>query len=551
MRDEPNTREAEQEAGSVFSPSLVSGCLIGCLLIGAALRLWSIDFPAAGRFRPDEEYLISRALGFHGGDLNPHFFHYPTFYMYCLSLIFLIWKALMAIGNGFVDFASGQWLHYANSMEFHLLGRVVTAFCGVAGIAAVYQLAAVEKNRRTALLSAFLISFCFIHIRDSHFMTVDVPMTLLATVCCIFLVRVGQRGRWRDYLAAAVFGGLAASAKYTALALGVPFAAVHCFRLLREGIPLWQHREAAKALAAVFLLFAVALATSPYVVLDYKGFSQNIAMVYQFARDGLPGVDQARGFYWIMIFCLQKSFGWLLLFIFYASLAVTLLNLLRRRLTSTEVVLASFSVVLLAIYTNANWAPIRYMVLLAPAICIMSSSLIVTLMDKLWFSRRQYLLLLLIMLVVSYEPLTRAIAFDKLLAKPDTRILARAWLQRLEGSPGRKIGVRGFFYGKPELPSGFSYKTIDRMQIPHQELPELFLEEKHPIFYFSGGLDSYWRKYVNEHYRLAYLVDPFQPGDGSQADFDLSDAFYMPLSGFRHISQPGTRINIFIKKERK
>lgn len=50
-------------------------------LIAAWLRFTSIGFGLPDRFRPDEEYLVSRALGFKD-DWNPHFAIYPAAQMY-------------------------------------------------------------------------------------------------------------------------------------------------------------------------------------------------------------------------------------------------------------------------------------------------------------------------------------------------------------------------------------------------------------------------------------------------------------------------------------
>src|SRR5262249_21243939 len=50
-------------------------------LIAGWLRFSSTDFGLPDKYRPDEEYLVSRALGFRQ-DWNPHFAVYPAFHMY-------------------------------------------------------------------------------------------------------------------------------------------------------------------------------------------------------------------------------------------------------------------------------------------------------------------------------------------------------------------------------------------------------------------------------------------------------------------------------------
>src|SRR5262249_9570113 len=53
--------------------------LLAVLLVGALLRVVPIWFGLPfDRARPDEETAIGHALAIVGGDLNPHFFHWPS-----------------------------------------------------------------------------------------------------------------------------------------------------------------------------------------------------------------------------------------------------------------------------------------------------------------------------------------------------------------------------------------------------------------------------------------------------------------------------------------
>ena len=50
-------------------------------VVGAWLRFTSTSFGLPDKYRPDEEYMVSRALGFER-DWNPHFTVYPAAHMY-------------------------------------------------------------------------------------------------------------------------------------------------------------------------------------------------------------------------------------------------------------------------------------------------------------------------------------------------------------------------------------------------------------------------------------------------------------------------------------
>ena len=58
------------------------------LLLALALR-WPVPAPSWTHF--DEIAFIVLPLGFWSGDLNPHYFNYPTFHFYLSSLLYLLY----------------------------------------------------------------------------------------------------------------------------------------------------------------------------------------------------------------------------------------------------------------------------------------------------------------------------------------------------------------------------------------------------------------------------------------------------------------------------
>ena len=65
--------------------------MAGVLALGLGLRLWGIGFGLPNTLaRPDEEMVVSIAVGFFKGDFNPHNFFYGTFYMYVLFAVYAV-----------------------------------------------------------------------------------------------------------------------------------------------------------------------------------------------------------------------------------------------------------------------------------------------------------------------------------------------------------------------------------------------------------------------------------------------------------------------------
>ena len=62
-------------------------------LVALGLRLVGLRYGLPAVYNPDEVAIMSRALAFAKGDLNPHNFLYPTFYFYAL----FAWEGLTAL----------------------------------------------------------------------------------------------------------------------------------------------------------------------------------------------------------------------------------------------------------------------------------------------------------------------------------------------------------------------------------------------------------------------------------------------------------------------
>jgi hypothetical protein len=246
------------------------GVLIAIVLLALGLRLWGLKFDMPYFvMQPDEENVVVRALRFGYGDLNPHWFLYPTLYLY---VSFVLYSAYFAAGFVFGFFASARDFSLAffrDPTVFYLLPRTLSALAGSATVLVTY-LAAVKlfERKRYGLLSALFLAVSFYHVKYSHLAKPDAAMTLLVMLAFLFSVRFYRDGRPRDSLLAGLFAGLGISVKYPAGAALLPLALAHFFNSaapLRRRLPLLG-----RSLAAVGGAF---LAGTPYALLDPAAFS--------------------------------------------------------------------------------------------------------------------------------------------------------------------------------------------------------------------------------------------------------------------------------------
>src|SRR5581483_3877360 len=152
------------------SPARSLLALTAIVGLGLALRLWGIRYglphPNA---RPDEDVLLAKVSGFDTGDLNPHWFMYPTFYLYALYG----WLKALLAGAYVLGLAPRPGTLADVAREFparlYVLSRLFSVALGTATVAVTFLLGRAVWNARAGLTAALLLSVAFLHVRDSHF----------------------------------------------------------------------------------------------------------------------------------------------------------------------------------------------------------------------------------------------------------------------------------------------------------------------------------------------------------------------------------------------
>ena len=249
-------------------------------------------------FHPDEHNILKSISTMDPArhDLNPHFFEYPTFYIYLVAAL-LKMLSLAGILTVTSDI-SYYFLHPSSMGELYLAGRCLTVFFGLLGVLFVYHAARHLFDSDTGLFAALLLCLTPLYAINGHFLTVDVPMTALACGGVYLLVLFLKSQRVGHLLLASVFFGLAASTKYPAapLWLLVPMSAA----LSRRCVLAIFSRP---VLYGCLLFLASFFIGSPYILiapheflrdLAYQTSSRGVAFSLQgvllFFRDSIPAL---------------------------------------------------------------------------------------------------------------------------------------------------------------------------------------------------------------------------------------------------------------------
>src|SRR5262245_4303195 len=191
------------------------------IVVAAVLRFWALGAGIPYSIGVDEPELMNRAVQMmRTGDFNPRFFDYPGFYIH-LQLVVASIRFLFGA-------TAGQWqsLDQAAPTDFYLWGRAVTALMGTATVLIVY-LIGMRWGTRYAALSAGLLAVMPIHVRESHYILTDVPVTFFVALTFLLALRANEQERTSAFALAGVAAGLATATKYPgAVALLLPLVAV-------------------------------------------------------------------------------------------------------------------------------------------------------------------------------------------------------------------------------------------------------------------------------------------------------------------------------------
>jgi 4-amino-4-deoxy-L-arabinose transferase-like glycosyltransferase len=514
-------------------------CLGLILLLAAILRIWGMGYglphPTA---RPDEELVVGKAFGIvTTGRLDPGNYTYPSLVIYLQALALAAYaRAAATLGR----YPEPQDFIFAVAVTRpglqYLISRAVSVGLGTATALAAYQLAWSAYRRRDAgLLAALAVATNYLHVRDSRFATVDVPMTFFVTVSLVFALRAAEEQHPADYVLTGLFAGLAASAKYNAGLVILGAVAAATWGLLRSQT---RRRDTLGKLLLAGAVLAVAFAlTSPYVVLRHTAVLEELAARRKFLYD----VGGERALWVHLRETLPEGFGWPLFLA--AAWAVLRASRLRR---PADLVLLAFVVPMFVLTAGASRVFPRYVVPFVPALAAMGAESVVTALRGRFRSTG----LALAALAIAGPGLWHSIAFDRLASRKDTRVLAAEWVDA-HLPPRSTIAICGG-YAAPVInddhrrPPAFRPSTIDCAKEPAPVGDARYLiTAEHPFLTRWSRIPAPLRRWLEGRGHPLAVFDPFREGATGRPYFYPADAFYLPFSGLDAVERGGPVITVW------
>ncbi len=423
--------------GRRFSPVIVL-CLLS--LVAFVVRAWGVRFGLPEYFyHPDEHAIVDRATAIlQTGDYNPHWFNYPSAYIYIQALSYIPYF-LISAARGFAS-TIPSFTPYG----FYLAGRLMTAFIGALTVPLVYVLGKRTFGRRIGLISALLLTFSLLHTVHSHYVTADIPVAFLVTLSLLFCYSAMEKGQAKNYILAALLAGLATSTKYPAFMVILPVLLLHLLTLRgRELSSLGQRLGLSLgAFMAGFLL------GTPYALLDLNTFLNSLGAVLSHYGGVQPGFEGSNTGVWYIRQMLSSADG--------VAAAVGLLGIAWGlfRHTRKDILLLSFPIPYYLLLSLWRVRFERHLVLILPFLVILGARFLVEGASRLskvvkppadskLLETLEILILAGVVAVVIVMPAWAIIDFDVALAQEDHRTIAAEWVN-VNIPPGSKVVTEAF-----------------------------------------------------------------------------------------------------------
>src|SRR5436189_3899653 len=256
--------QTSSAASPARGPRVGRATIPALFVVALGLRLWGINFGLPALYRPDEDVTVGRAMGILHGIVDPHFADWPHLYFYLAAA----WLAPFHLLGLVSDQASA-----------YLGVRVLDAILGSLTVLVVFEFGRHAYGWLGGFLAAAALTVAFLHVRDSHFAMLDIPLALALTVGLYVAYRTTTMSGARPLLLNGVSLGIATSLKYNGAFVFAGIAAAQTLRG-RAARSAWLPPVARLVLVAVVGVGTLAV-TSPFLVLDPAVSGHGLRYIFQ------------------------------------------------------------------------------------------------------------------------------------------------------------------------------------------------------------------------------------------------------------------------------
>ncbi|MFH1038933.1 MAG: glycosyltransferase family 39 protein [PVC group bacterium] len=417
-----------------------STILSAILAFALVLRLWGIGFGLPGVYHPDEERIVHHALAFGLGDLNPHYFNYPSLPMYLLFFEYGAFYAFGRLVGVFAGVADLQALFFTDPTAFYLIGRATGAILGTLTVLLAYLLGKKAYGRPAGHAAGSILAVTFLHAENAHYIATDIWLTFFIAAAFLPILEILRGGERKAYIWAGFLAGLGAASKYNAATLALPIFLAHWWNPRAPGNRWRRIRDGRLWLAASCMLLAFFIG-SPYCFLDFPKFWEDFRFISEHMKRGV--YDTGGGRHWLDYLFLffrdpmnSAPARWNTLGLFY--LGGTAWGLITGR--KKEWLLLVYPALYFLMIGSWGKCNPRYLIPVFPALAVLSGGALVALWRRASSRPLFRIACPLGCLLLAISPVLNISLNDSMLSRTDTREEARRWIEE-NISPGEKIAL--------------------------------------------------------------------------------------------------------------
>lgn len=531
------------------------------IALAAFVRFYGLRFGILHPYaRPDELPIIGIGKDFLTGDLNPHFWSYPSLYMYVLAALdyaFYLYGRARGWYQSLTHFLS-LWPMYWT--PYFVIARTVSALAGTATVAIVHRIAIRLFDRLTAAIATSFLALAYLPVRDSHFGVTDTSMVFWLTLAFLFIVKGAVENRRSAFAIAGAVAGLGASTKYNVLLMFAPLLVGLLVAGQIDGAsartfadPRARVAEGLRRLVLFGVLFGAAfIAGTPYSVLDFRPFLNDVRVQARVIMTPFAGRDLGPGGIYHLKFSLRYGLGLPLLIAGIGGLAWTIRSNFRKGL-----LLAAFPAAYYALLFSTRTVMVRYAIPLVPFLCLAAAWLIADL-ARLIAARvhapRAAIALAAAALVIAPSAYS-VVRIDTLFAATDSRMLAADWI-RANVKPGSTMHLCGNIVVQPVVDYGFGPPRVywshrggrsfvtGRPPRPVDGIPEWIVVPDTANAWGSCAPEV--KQLAAEQYDVQHVIKAM---DREGNLFDQQDALLYPFAGFQNAHRGGPNYTVYLRRD--
>ncbi len=434
------------------------------------IRIVGIDFGLPYLYNADEPIFVEHSKHILNGSLNPGWYGAGTLIIYLLAILYAMIFAIYyvyscAIGNTHTLSEFKQIIVkilQSDPTLFYLPGRLLMVFFAVISIYMVYLISKKLYSEQVGILSSFCLALSPLHIIHSRYIRPDIPTTMLILLSTYFLFNFfDQHNQIKWLVLSSLFAGFSIAAKYTSGVIVIPIIIYSVICDFGRGKPLKQQlfdkREnksevpenntevsllnhilnsikiktyLGRALLFIFMGYFI---FAPFTVIEYRKLVS--AVVFE-ARDIHLGHERLAGIQnhiWYLKNTLRYGIGGLFFELF---AAIGLLFIFIKKPRGRQLLFISFPTLFFLIIGCAKLRWSRWLIPVLPFEAILFGT-------GFYFSY-QYLckaiiiqrfrpqiagLFVVALITASYPTLKHNIEYAARLTKPDTRTIAKKWVE--------------------------------------------------------------------------------------------------------------------------